>query len=82
MGVSNTTSILKDKSYQDINSFFFNIMWAAVMIGLDKGQSVVGFIVQKGILFITAGLIIDVYSKAFLGGNNRTTPRWVPRMLY
>ena len=41
MGIPDTTSILEDRSYQDIKAFFFNILWAAVNIALHKGKSVV-----------------------------------------
>ena len=70
MGVPDTTSIFKDRSYQDIKAFFFNVLWAAVKIALDKGQGVVSFIAQVGVLRIPAELTIYVYSKVFSRGDN------------
>ena len=70
MGVPDTTSIFEDRSYQDIKAFFFNVLWAAVEIALDKGQGVVGFIAQIGVLCVLAELTTYVYSKVFWVRNN------------
>ena len=51
-------------------AFFFNVLWAAVKIALDKGQGVVSFIAQVGVLRIPAELTIYVYSKVFSRGDN------------
>ena len=66
IGVPDTTSIL----FENIKAFFFNVLWAAVKIALDKGQGVVGFIAQVGVLCIPAKLTIYMYSKVFCRGDN------------